>query len=739
MYASVADYTSIYDATYRARRGEHVSFDPTNLPPLIHDLCATLGLHAVLDVSGGQGTLCRTLREGGLHALATDFQADAARAVMPLDLAGADPSAVAGVRAAAAELAGGGAHLTSCLDVLEHIDPEHIGHALGVLEALTDRYLLVSISTRPSSRGNRFHPCVRPLSTWMLLFEAAGFRQRTDLDAPFRPTARRAETGITGDRVVDAWRAADPFDDIRQGEPRYVVLERANAIVADLGAAAARLLDIAYRATKRAQFGASPGRVVLVLHHVQEWSFLRALLDVLPRRDVLVLCRGLGVFAPWIAGALDRTGVRHRFFESYADLPWEEIAGATVITAAESGAAASHVVAQGLVARAALHGCRTVLLQHGLWPRPFADRVVSFLSDHVVTWGSADSRILSQPHRIGAAVAPWGVLPSEQEVRIGSPRYSDQLMPFPDGALTHRLGLPPGRFARTALLCLKRLPGSEWVRGQSEDRFFNTLATLAAEHPDTLFLLRPHPSYDPSLRFPLHAGNVRQLDEANCIAADLPLSRVLPLVDVVITPQSTVALDGGVSGKPVLIYDTRGDLPYPHMQPTAFDAIRRALDDPTQLAEAKSQAVSLAEDYAGSVDLNFYAQFATLLRRPAPPRPLDRLLATTISLSAEVEGQAKTARTAHDAAVALADTMREARARQAEAEREASAAHAAAALAYAERHAAERLATLAQTSLLAVEAQLRAMRASSSWRVTAPMRTIAQLVKRGLAGRKETR
>ena len=255
LYASVTDYTAVYNEGYRVRRGSHTSFDIRVLPPLLASFCREAGISAVLDVSGGQGRLAEALGGLGIDALTTDIATAPGRPVIAFDLSRYSEVDLARVRQEAERAFRGAPHVTSCLDVLEHIDREHLFAAVRNLAGLTARLLVVSISTRPSSRDNFFHASIFPLATWIRVFEIAGFRLLPA--SPFAPAARRLISGQNAaDPLVDRWRAIDLFADTREGEPRYLILER-TPHAPDWGAVEAEteaLLDVAYRREKRRQF-----------------------------------------------------------------------------------------------------------------------------------------------------------------------------------------------------------------------------------------------------------------------------------------------------------------------------------------------------------------------------------------------------------------------------------------------------------------------------------------------------
>lgn len=735
MFASITDYAAVYDQAYRASRGDHTSSDAAVLPSLVMSFCCASGCGALLDVSGGQGRLRTLAEEAGLRALATDLVADPERGVLALDLAGFDGAAVGRLREAAARHFAGTRHLTTCFDVLEHVDREHLAAALRSLWELADRIVVASVSTRPSSRDNRFHATILPWPTWLRLLELAGFAVVADAAGHFAPATRCLPGG--GDPLVDHWRAVDPFGDVAEGEPRYLVLEKLPG-ARDWAAAAAEmegLLDLRHRRDKRARFAPAAGqRIALNLHYAQEYPHFRALLDVLPRRDLMLLVRD--GFMPEvqrraILGLFARNGVETHLYQRAEELPWAAIAGRCLITAAESGVATGHALSQQVVGLARLHGCRTVLLQHGIWPAAFPGRIAAFASEHVVTWGSGDARALAGNLRplLGAS-APWGTLPPAQEKRIGSPRYADQLMPVHGDGLAAWLGVARGGYNRVVLLATKDLRG-RLDKPNLDAGLLASLGRAVEAHPETLFLLRPHPANSALDLLALRRPNLRFLDETCGITADLQMCRILPLVDVVVTTPSTLVLDAAVSGKATIVYGPGQRAPYGHFEAVDPDRIATVIGDDAVLADAVHRAGSFREANAEAVDGPFYERFAALLA--TPPQPAQEYpgaaLAATVSLGAEIEArwcEAERLRAeAGQAAVALGEARGALEATGTLLRQATDAlAGAGASLAAVRQEAAED-AALAQ----AARHQLAALTASTSWRRTAPLRRAVDAVR----------
>jgi hypothetical protein len=98
LYASVTDYSAVYNDGYRDRRGSHTSFDIRLLPTLLASFCREAGVSTLLDVSGGQGRLAEALAGLGIGALTTDLAAAPGRPVIAFDLSRYSEADIARVR-----------------------------------------------------------------------------------------------------------------------------------------------------------------------------------------------------------------------------------------------------------------------------------------------------------------------------------------------------------------------------------------------------------------------------------------------------------------------------------------------------------------------------------------------------------------------------------------------------------------------------------------------------------------
>jgi hypothetical protein len=548
-----------------------------------------------------------------------------------------------------------GSYLTTCLGVLQRVDRAHIAAAIRTLHALTERFLVVAISTRPSGADNLYHPTLMPISTWAAIFRAADFRRHA--------TDAFDAAGEDAAAPVPRWIAADIFDDARQGALHYLAFEKGQGPASwDVASDAIdALTDVAFRELKRAEFSAPPGRINFNLHHTQEWSLIRPILDVLPRGQVRVLLRPDGFDEDClraITGQLQRNGVETLVFSEIGELPWRDLRHEIVITGAESSVGATHLMAQEVVAMARLHGCRTFLLQHGIWPRSFDRRVVTFASEHYLTWGQEEQiRLNRNTHEIFAATMPWGLLPDDQVQAVGAAKFTDHLLGTPPD-LSITLGFEAGAFAKTVLIGTKNLRG----RWSVNAGFADDLQALVSRHPEVLFIIKPHPTDAAEDYAFLKSGNVRLIDEVTSILADLPMSRIIPRVDLVVTSPSSMILDGAITDRPVFVYDTGQPIEFDGVSAAPLAELHGVFDGRTDSAPLVTQARRFRARYAEAVDGRFYARLSTLLNAKIQSPRVDPATAITATLAMQAVSHARSETAlraqiaARDATIAAART-----------------------------------------------------------------------------------
>ena len=194
------------------------------------------------------------------------------------------------------------------------------------------------------------------------------------------------------DPLIDRWRVVDPFGDASDDEPRYRIFEKITEIPVWAAAKSEieEILDVAYRREKRRHSQCRRMRGLSLACTTYRSSRFSGHCSMYYREAVRVILRPYFLedsHRRAITGFLTRTGVRTHVYERAENLPWSEMAGCIVVTAAESGCAANHIHGLQISALARLHGCPTYLLQHGIWPRSFPGRIVTFGSELVLHWG----------------------------------------------------------------------------------------------------------------------------------------------------------------------------------------------------------------------------------------------------------------------------------------------------------------------------------------------------------------
>ncbi|MEO0497181.1 MAG: hypothetical protein AAF141_07385, partial [Pseudomonadota bacterium] len=483
----------------------------------------------MLDVSGGQGNLGKDLAAWNIDTVTTDIGSLPGSDVIPFNLASHSQAATEEILRA--RNPGGGAYLTTCLDVLEHIDREHLGAAVHNLASLTDKYLIVSISTRPSAFDNLLHCTLLPINAWIKAFEAANMRL-VEMDI-FPDAQLKIDFPVNDDFApINHWQKADPFGDIADGEPRYLLLEKAATTPGyeDLLGKVDQITDVAYRRLKRQSFQLKNDAFFnFNIHHSQDWSLLRPFLDVLPRDRVRFLIRTdyiPSLHLRSIRSFLYRNNVPVLEYNQIEELPWSLIKGQIIVSAAESTAGISHLKSFEVVATARLHGCATFLVQHGVWPRAIEDRVLTFASHRILTWGREEKRRVNEKwHSTLDTEVPWGVFDDDQEVAIGSAKLCDQLIgPFTPLGL--KFGYDDESYSKAVVVGAKNVHG-RWSLPANIPQFVDEFEKLASDHADTFFVLRPHPADSIEPYADLKLKNVRILDDVISALADMPINRVL--------------------------------------------------------------------------------------------------------------------------------------------------------------------------------------------------------------------
>ncbi|MBT2321958.1 hypothetical protein J7E62_06275 [Variovorax paradoxus] len=755
MYASKTDYSKLYSPAYFGKAQGVASFDAGSFCENLVQFCGAKRIMHVVDVGSGSGALAQHLRKAGLDVLSCDFEPATVDSIH-FDLSGRNDDAEE-IHRRIHERTGGCPWLVTCLDVLEHIDAEDVFAAVRNLHIICSGYLIASISTRPSSRDNRYHATILPLRTWMEILKTTGFQ--VDDETIFRSSrqVRRDFSNSSELCLVSHWAKVDPFCDIDQGEPNYLLLSvsqvKANF---DARAGVERFLDIAYRHRKRQQFDlANPPRVGLNIHHPQDFILLRPLLDVLPRDKVIALVRTEMLQMDelsLIRGFFARCGVSLVQYGRAEEIRWPELDLQWLLSGGESSVSVSHILSRQLVEAAKLNDVTTLQLQHGIWVEAFSQRLISFGSDLVLSWGSKYADFFRKADsELAGKIVHRSATEAQKFRAMGGAKFTDSLLcPSPE-SLRWRLGIDSRDYRLVALLGTNLL----WSRHRVDrDDSRRRLAKMIDSTPDVFFIIKLHPSERAPHASELSRPNSLVLDDIVLGSMDLHVSRILAGVDVVISSLSTLLLDAAVAGKPCIQYDTRNDYSYLSIEPVAIERIPSLLSRTGERLEANED---LVRHYADSACQPFYRNLADLFLENKFSAADTKEAASFYSIAVTVEdlsASKESLRIAGEVQEQEIQALRE-RASAAEDENltlcgEREGARAAAAEAHAlaiklaqetgalrerfeaerERFEVERQRVEAElqkieaerAKLAAIAVQLQAMERSKSWRVTAPLR-----------------
>lgn len=552
----------------------------------------------------------RELETVGFTVLsATEAPSDAVAA-----LAGEDAAAGAALHRRAATA--GDRRLTVCVGVLQDVDREHLGAALKTLHDLTSTVLLLGIATCPSAVAPR---TLLPRATWLALLDASGFDLEPSTETEIG--AQRSTPITTAGDVAEVWRLADPFRDMAVGCGHVLVLRKRSRPPdwTDHARTVEHLTDVRLRTLKRGAFGALPGdvRVTFNFGAMQDWSFVRPLLDVLPRAQVRFVI-GRTQLADHslraIHGYLAGRNIEVVRAETFQGVTWGRPRDEIVVSVIESTGTRTHQRSYLFVQQARLYGCSTFLFQHGIWPRAFAGTVVAFASEHVLAWGAEEARRLTERrHTVNGLEAPWGILQPGQIKLVGSPKFTDMLLDA-GPSLDRRFGFEPGRFAETIVVATKNLRGRWGVVDENDRTYLPLFRRMIEDNPTTLFVIRPHPA-DHADRFAeLTMPNVRLFDDTLAILLDVPFSRILGRADALVAPPSTVVLDGAVAGVPVYTYATGQPLEFDGMTVASLAEALPTLRSAAERDRLRAAGVAFKARYAEAVDDTFYARFGDMCR-----------------------------------------------------------------------------------------------------------------------------
>lgn len=552
-YSCVTDYESLYARNYFAHDDRSTSFDLTSLPNLVGSLAPDHGM-AVLDLGGGNGVLAALLGDRGFKAFTVDAVDRQHEHYARHNLASHDPDAL-GLLLSRLRASLGPTWIVTCLDVAEHIDREHLADFLLNLGHLTTGDCIISISTRPSSMGNRFHSSVLPISTWQAMLRLAGF----EIMAENLFAAVNLDHRFVGDAeqigAVAHWERINPFRDANAHQHYLHIRRRAAPPHAqDLHDAIAGLLDIRYRSTKRDTITHPFPTTFFNVNFIQDWSFVRPLMDVYAARQLHLLFRE-DCIAPQYLHLLrnhcERTATPYAVIgnvkEGCAALSsWGCGENSLFLTATEGLPSPTHSMNALLAWEAGRMGATTVSLQHGM----HISQAFSSSCDIVGTWDRTTAKRLLE--RRGAKGDP-------AIEAVGNVKFLDALLPPGDGGLSARLGSWTHGFEAAYLIGLNL----HWkIHEHGEAATYEWVRRTIDRNADCLFILRPHPD-DHSIYAMadlIQAPNILLLDNMTLLAMDVSISRLLQDLDGVISTSSSLHIDAMAAATPTVMLPSQSGL-----------------------------------------------------------------------------------------------------------------------------------------------------------------------------------
>ncbi len=543
--ASVTNYEKLYAQNYYAHQSDSTSYDVERFPRLLRQLAGEFGVDSLLDIGGGNGKLSQIWRDGGGKAASLDYYDNPEAFCKKFDLSRNDRSKTAEISSFLSDSLGK-YWVSTCLDVAEHIDNEHLADFMLNLKSITSKALVISISTRPSSQANSFHSTVIPIETWKKIFQASGFEIYSD--NYFDELVRDVHFVGTGAEIlsVSHWHKINPFRDAKNHQHYLIVRnDRRKKIssLPDLRKKISDILDISYRWRKRALDRTYP-KLTYSVHFIQDWAFARSIMDAWPAEQLRVTLREDCISKSYqkvIKGFLTQKGIEfttlHTSHDARSLMSPSPNKSELWMTATEGNHSVTHQLNSSVIAMAREAGYHTVSLQHGM-------TIASSISPASEVIGAWDSKAQGA---FAAAVAD----PSAHNIEvIGSPKAIDaSIEQYPD-AIANRFGDWTNEFKSKLLVALNL----HWsVHHHGADETYSWIERLITHNPEQLFFVKPHPDdssiYDFVSEKPYK--NIILIDDILLTSMDWPLMRLLKAVDGVITTQSTLILDALIAGTPV--------------------------------------------------------------------------------------------------------------------------------------------------------------------------------------------
>jgi hypothetical protein len=551
------DYNQLYGDGYFGHANGAVSFQQA-LPAALVQIAREHGCYGILDVGTGNGELLASMRDTGLRLRGIDYRADEDRGIWGFDLSlSKSNNNTETINRIRGDL-GDTRHLATCFDVLEHIDRGDLPAALWNLNQLADELLVVSVSTRPSSGYNQFHPSVLPRSIWTRLFNAMGFVEEPDerVNQLARVVDYPEEDGTW---CIRHWQALDPFRDGSGGEPYYMFLRRAHAVnrtefynvlsgfpLTDNGVSSVSLPADLY--------------IFFLVGHYQDFLQMRPLWEKLPAGTFRVLLR-TGALSSLdqhrdasIQAWLSSRGILCECVSGETNSNWSSpgFDQRVLVCASESSVWIGHVLNSAILVDARHHGVTCFQLQHGIWPHASFSEPVVFQADHVLSWSKEFEAGFNAEFRdpVTGEQIRKGVMASSFII-TGCPRF-DGYASDVSLNLADLLGDWVSEYRASVLMATNL----HWDQHRNAENLLARLIQVAEEMPDVLFVCRPHPVHDVDWGSFTLPDNVVVVDVFVSLFSDVDTTHLVKACDAVVCTLSTVALEAALAQRPFAVIDT---------------------------------------------------------------------------------------------------------------------------------------------------------------------------------------
>lgn len=477
-------------------------------------------------------------------------------------------------------------YLVCALGVMERLDPTDIGRVLAIINGLATDRLLLTISHQPSPHFNLLHHALLPLKSWLALFSAAGFEclQADSL-------ALEGDVDAADQSCGEEWRLCNVFG-VADGAS-CLLLHKVRTVgqtfAIQLGSLSHRLIADPWRPLVRSAMD-RPACGVFLVTCLQEYYILAPVMAALGgERCVVLLCdiavqnfsvarRGL-IESRLVAQGGEVWSNPGMAAEPWT-LPWREwkARGGVLFSVAESTTWIGHMIGMGMVAAAQAENLETFVLQHGIMvERP--NLPLTYQSGCLLSWAPGFAAFLGETVRPESSLPlqTGGFLDDTRVVVTGAPKF-DLLDHRFDGDAVFTFGRRAGGHHRIVLLATNLHWGAHRV---TLDSFAEDLRTLCRADPETLFILKPHPSDSLPLCFwpDRVPENMLIVTDNVLLMLGLPVEWLVQVCDMVVSTLSTLLLEAVLADKPVVLLHSDNIHGYHGLRAVEMSALVGRLDE----------------------------------------------------------------------------------------------------------------------------------------------------------------